>query len=168
MFVRDSPYAEASSDRVYHERFWWQGCLCGAERGFELMNLERMALALVRVGEEAYVWFKFAFVIAFASALVVAATAAKHAARRHGGGLNQLSNEVRGLIVVRDSGARLLCDADRLALLVPGPRVGLFAAANADAVARGCATASGARVFRLELSESRRQLPRWRWPVRRP
>ena len=60
-----------------------------------------MAFALVRVREEAYVWFKLAFVIAFASALVIAATAAKHAARRHGGGLNQLSNEVRGLIVVR-------------------------------------------------------------------
>jgi protein-S-isoprenylcysteine O-methyltransferase Ste14 len=46
-------------------------------------------------------WFKLAFVVAFASAVAAAATTARRATRRHGGTLNQLSHEVRGLIVVR-------------------------------------------------------------------
>ena len=46
-------------------------------------------------------WFKLAFGVAFASAVAVAATTARRATRRHGGTLNQLAHEVRGLIVVR-------------------------------------------------------------------
>lgn len=45
--------------------------------------------------------FKLAFGFAFVFALAVAATTARRAARRHGGTLNQLAHEVRGLIVVR-------------------------------------------------------------------
>jgi protein-S-isoprenylcysteine O-methyltransferase Ste14 len=46
-------------------------------------------------------WFKLAFVVAFTSAVAVATTTARRATRRHGGTLNQLSHEVRGLLVVR-------------------------------------------------------------------
>ena len=45
--------------------------------------------------------FKAAFAIAFAFAAIVAARTARLAARRHGGRLSQLSNEVRGLLFVR-------------------------------------------------------------------
>ena len=46
-------------------------------------------------------WFRLAFGIAFAFAVVVAARTARVASRRHGGSLNQLSHEVRGLLFVR-------------------------------------------------------------------
>lgn len=46
-------------------------------------------------------WFKFAFGISFLLAMTVAARTARLAARRHGGALNQLSHEVRGLLIVR-------------------------------------------------------------------
>ncbi len=46
-------------------------------------------------------WFKLAFIGAFISAVLIAATTSRRANRRHGGALNQLSHEVRGLIVVR-------------------------------------------------------------------
>ena len=46
-------------------------------------------------------WFKFAFLVVFASAVAIATSTAQRATRRHGGTLNQLSHEVRGLIVVR-------------------------------------------------------------------
>jgi len=46
-------------------------------------------------------WFKLAFGVSFVFAMVVAARTARSAARRHGGALNQLSHEVRGLLVVR-------------------------------------------------------------------
>ncbi len=45
--------------------------------------------------------FRLAFVAAFAFAVSVAATTARQAVRRHGGTLNHLAHEVRGLIVVR-------------------------------------------------------------------
>lgn len=45
--------------------------------------------------------FKLMFVAAFVIAATVATRTAKHATRRHGGSLNQLAHEVRGLIVVR-------------------------------------------------------------------
>jgi hypothetical protein len=46
-------------------------------------------------------WFNFAFLVAFASSVAIATTTSRRATRRHGGTLNQLSHEVRGLIVVR-------------------------------------------------------------------
>ncbi len=46
-------------------------------------------------------WFKAAFVAAFVFAVAVAASTARRAARRHGGVLNQLSHEVRGLLFLR-------------------------------------------------------------------
>lgn len=46
-------------------------------------------------------WFKLAFGLAFAFAVAVAASTARRATRRHGGTLNQLAHEVRGLVVVR-------------------------------------------------------------------
>ena len=45
--------------------------------------------------------FKLIFVLLFVFATAVAAVTARRAARRHGGSLNQLSHEVRGLILVR-------------------------------------------------------------------
>jgi protein-S-isoprenylcysteine O-methyltransferase Ste14 len=47
------------------------------------------------------VWFKLAFVAAFVAVASIATSTAKRAARRHGGELNQLGNEVRGLLIVR-------------------------------------------------------------------
>jgi protein-S-isoprenylcysteine O-methyltransferase Ste14 len=46
-------------------------------------------------------WFKLAFGVAFVLAAAVAATTARQAKRRHGGSLNQLTHEVRGLIFIR-------------------------------------------------------------------
>lgn len=46
-------------------------------------------------------WFKLAFGVAFGVALTVAARTARLAAERHGGGVNQLAHEIRGLIAVR-------------------------------------------------------------------
>lgn len=46
-------------------------------------------------------WFKLIFLSAFAFATLVAAATARKARQRHGGSLNQLSHEVRGLIFVR-------------------------------------------------------------------
>jgi protein-S-isoprenylcysteine O-methyltransferase Ste14 len=46
-------------------------------------------------------WFKIAFAVAFLWAVTVAASTARQATRRHGGSLNQLEHEVRGLIAVR-------------------------------------------------------------------
>lgn len=46
-------------------------------------------------------WFKLAFVAAFVYAVAVAVSTARQATRRHGGSLNQLEHEVRGLIAVR-------------------------------------------------------------------
>lgn len=45
--------------------------------------------------------FKLAFIAAFLCAAVIATAAARRATRRHGGTLNQLPHEVRGLIVIR-------------------------------------------------------------------
>jgi protein-S-isoprenylcysteine O-methyltransferase Ste14 len=45
--------------------------------------------------------FKIAFIIAFVFAATVATRTAKRATARHGGTLNQLVHEVRGLIIVR-------------------------------------------------------------------
>jgi hypothetical protein len=45
--------------------------------------------------------FRFAFIIAFLCAALIATAAARRASRRHGGTLNQLPHEVRGLIVIR-------------------------------------------------------------------
>jgi protein-S-isoprenylcysteine O-methyltransferase Ste14 len=45
--------------------------------------------------------FKIAFGLAFVIAVSVAGSTAKNAARMHGGSINQLSNEVKGMIVVR-------------------------------------------------------------------
>jgi protein-S-isoprenylcysteine O-methyltransferase Ste14 len=45
--------------------------------------------------------FKVAFILAFVTATAVATATARRAARRHGGAVNQLPNEVRGLLVVR-------------------------------------------------------------------
>lgn len=46
-------------------------------------------------------WFKVTFGIAFIFTATVAATTARSAARRHGDAVNQLSHEVRGLLVLR-------------------------------------------------------------------
>jgi protein-S-isoprenylcysteine O-methyltransferase Ste14 len=46
-------------------------------------------------------WFKLAFGISFLLAMTVAARGARRAARQHGGALNQLPHEVRGLLAVR-------------------------------------------------------------------
>lgn len=46
-------------------------------------------------------WFKLAFVAAFVYAVTVAVRTARQATRHHGGSLNQLEHEVRGLIAVR-------------------------------------------------------------------
>ena len=46
-------------------------------------------------------WFKLAFGVAFAFAATVAAITARQATRRHGGPLNQLTHEVRGLVFIR-------------------------------------------------------------------
>jgi protein-S-isoprenylcysteine O-methyltransferase Ste14 len=45
--------------------------------------------------------FKFAFMMAFLGAALVATAAARRATRRHGGTLNQLPHEVRGLVALR-------------------------------------------------------------------
>ncbi len=47
-------------------------------------------------------WFKLAFAFAFIFATAVAATTARLATRRHGGSLNQLTHEVRGLVFLQD------------------------------------------------------------------
>ena len=47
------------------------------------------------------IWFKLAFVLAFVFAVRVAASTARQAAQRHGGPLNQLTHEVRGLLIIR-------------------------------------------------------------------
>src|SRR3954468_16085993 len=46
-------------------------------------------------------WFKLAFGFAFIFAMTIAARATRFSTRRHGGTLNQLHNEVRGLIAIR-------------------------------------------------------------------
>lgn len=46
-------------------------------------------------------WFKIAFGVAFVYAVIIAGTTARRATRRHGGSLNQLEHEVRGLVAVR-------------------------------------------------------------------
>ena len=46
-------------------------------------------------------WFKIIFIAAFVYAVTVAARTARMATRRHGGSLNQLQNEVRGLVIAR-------------------------------------------------------------------
>jgi len=46
-------------------------------------------------------WFKIAFIACFVYAVWVAATTAKRATRHHGGTINQLAHELRGLIAVR-------------------------------------------------------------------
>lgn len=46
-------------------------------------------------------WFRLTFGVVFAVAVTTAARTARRAARRHGGELNQLPNEVRGLVAVR-------------------------------------------------------------------
>jgi protein-S-isoprenylcysteine O-methyltransferase Ste14 len=46
-------------------------------------------------------WFKLVFGIAFVFAATVATRTARLASREHGSSLNQLSNEVRGLIIIR-------------------------------------------------------------------
>ena len=46
-------------------------------------------------------WFKLAFGVAFVFAAMVATTTARQATQRHGGPLNQLTHEVRGLVVIR-------------------------------------------------------------------
>lgn len=46
-------------------------------------------------------WFRLAFGVAFVFAATVAAMTARLAARRHGGALNQLSHEIRGLLFLR-------------------------------------------------------------------
>jgi len=48
-------------------------------------------------------WFKLAFVAAFVAAAAIATQTVRRATRRHGGTVNQLSNEVRGLILVRSA-----------------------------------------------------------------
>ena len=47
------------------------------------------------------IFFKLAFVGAFAVAAMVGTTTARRAARKHGTGLNQLPNEARGLVALR-------------------------------------------------------------------
>ena len=46
-------------------------------------------------------WFKLAFGVAFVFTATVAASTARLATRRHGGQLNQLTHEVRGLVYIR-------------------------------------------------------------------
>ena len=46
-------------------------------------------------------WFKLAFVVAFAVAGTIATRTVRSATRQHGGTINQLSREVRGLLFVR-------------------------------------------------------------------
>jgi protein-S-isoprenylcysteine O-methyltransferase Ste14 len=46
-------------------------------------------------------WFRLAFVVSFAAAVSVATATARRATRRHGGTLNQLAHEIRGLLIVR-------------------------------------------------------------------
>ncbi len=46
-------------------------------------------------------WFKLAFVAAFVYALGVAVRTVKHATRVHGGGANQLGNEIRWIVLGR-------------------------------------------------------------------
>src|SRR3954454_3840268 len=62
-------------------------------------------------------WFKLAFIIAFAVAVTIAVQTARRATRRHGGDLNQLAREVRGLILVR-AGLGLVFYAALLAWLL--------------------------------------------------
>jgi protein-S-isoprenylcysteine O-methyltransferase Ste14 len=45
--------------------------------------------------------FKIAFLVMFAAVAVIATRTAKRAARVHGGGVNQLQHEARGLIAIR-------------------------------------------------------------------
>jgi protein-S-isoprenylcysteine O-methyltransferase Ste14 len=47
------------------------------------------------------IWFKLSFIIAFVYVATVATRTARLATARHGGSVNQLSNEVKGLIAVR-------------------------------------------------------------------
>jgi protein-S-isoprenylcysteine O-methyltransferase Ste14 len=46
-------------------------------------------------------WYKIAFIASFIVAAGTAAVVAKAAARKHGASVNQLSNEVRGLLAIR-------------------------------------------------------------------
>lgn len=46
-------------------------------------------------------WFRLIFGVSFVFAMTVAAKTARHATRHHGEALNQLSHEVRGLLVLR-------------------------------------------------------------------
>lgn len=46
-------------------------------------------------------WFKVAFVLAFVALAVVGGRTAKRASRTHGASVNQLQNEVKGLLIVR-------------------------------------------------------------------
>ena len=48
--------------------------------------------------------FRITFLVAFVVAAVIASTTARRATRRHGGSMNQLTTELRGLIVVRAVG----------------------------------------------------------------
>src|SRR5262245_55936046 len=48
-------------------------------------------------------WFKIAFGLAFIFAATVATRTARRARQRHGGALNQLPHEVRGLIAARSA-----------------------------------------------------------------
>jgi protein-S-isoprenylcysteine O-methyltransferase Ste14 len=47
------------------------------------------------------IWFKLAFIIAIVYVAMVATKTARLATARHGGSVNQLSNEVKGLIAIR-------------------------------------------------------------------
>ena len=47
------------------------------------------------------IWFKIVFIAGFVVAASVAASTARRATSFHGGSLNQLEHEVRGLIVAR-------------------------------------------------------------------
>jgi len=47
------------------------------------------------------IWFKLAFGVAFVVAVAVASATAKKASRKHGTDVNQLSNEIRALIIIR-------------------------------------------------------------------
>ena len=46
-------------------------------------------------------WFKLAFGVAFVVAATIATATARQATRRHGGSINQLTHEVRGLVYIR-------------------------------------------------------------------
>lgn len=46
-------------------------------------------------------WFKIVFAAAFAITAMIAGAGARASMRRHGGGINQLAHEVRGLVVFR-------------------------------------------------------------------